>query len=594
MPAPGTGTLSRAPAAPNMAARLTAFVVVGIVAATLIAGLIVGAQRDDSDGPIDLIIHNGTVFAADDDGTIAEAVAVRGNQIFRVGSDRDVLRLRRPQTQVIDARKAAVVPGFNDAHVHFIGGGLALEQIDLLEAISVEEIQERIRRWVAANPDRPWILGRGWYYQPFPGGLPTRQLLDAVVADRPARLLSYDGHTAWVNTAALRLAGITKRTPDPKDGLIVRDLRTGEPTGVLKEAAMDLVARVVPAPTRDDRARALRTAISAAHRVGVTSVQIAGANAEDFELYDEAAREGELQVRVYAALSTPSLDAAGLERLEQIKRRYTDSPLFKAGAVKIAIDGVIEAHTAAMLSPYVNRTDAGTPLVSPDDLNRFVRLADARGWQVLSHAIGDRAVRMALDAYAHAARSNRAPARGRRHRIEHVETVAAVDMPRFGALGAIASMQPFHGSPSPAQIDVWARNIGADRASRGWPYRTIARAGGRLAFGSDWPVLSLNPMLGIHTAVNRRTPDGEPASGWYPAQKLAVETAITAYTSGAAWASFDEQRKGTLEPGMLADIVVLSNDVFDGMARARLASSGAVLTVFDGKVVYRRDRAGTN
>ena len=397
-----------------------------------------------------------------------------------------------------------------------------------------------------------------------------------------------------MNTAALRLAGITKRTPDPKDGLIVRDLRTGEPTGVLKEAAMDLVARVVPAPTRDDRARALRTAISAAHRVGVTSVQIAGANAEDFELYDEAAREGELQVRVYAALSTPSLDAAGLERLEQIKRRYTDSPLFKAGAVKIAIDGVIEAHTAAMLSPYVNRTDAGTPLVSPDDLNRFVRLADARGWQVLSHAIGDRAVRMALDAYAHAARSNRAPARGRRHRIEHVETVAAVDMPRFGALGAIASMQPFHGSPSPAQIDVWARNIGADRASRGWPYRTIARAGGRLAFGSDWPVLSLNPMLGIHTAVNRRTPDGEPASGWYPAQKLAVETAITAYTSGAAWASFDEQRKGTLEPGMLADIVVLSNDVFDGMARARLASSGAVLTVFDGKVVYRRDRAGTN
>ena len=577
-----------------MAARLTALVVVGIVAATLIAGLIVGAQRDDSDGPIDLIIHNGNVFAADDDDTVAEAIAVRGNQIFRVGSDRDVLRLRRPQTHVIDARGAAVIPGFNDAHLHFIGGGLALEQIDLLDATTIDEIQDRIRRWVIANPDRPWILGRGWYYQPFPGGLPTRQLLDEVTGDRPARLLSYDGHTAWVNTAALRLAGISRRSEDPKNGMIVRDARTGEPTGVLKEAAMDLVARTVPAPTRDDRARALRSAISEAHRVGVTSVQIAGANADDFELYDEAARAGELQVRVYAALSAPTLDDAALDRLDEIKGRYTDSPLFRTGALKISVDGVIEAHTAAMLAPYSNRPDAGTPIVAPDDLNRFVRLADARGWQVLSHAIGDRAVRLALDAYAHAARSNSAPSRGRRHRIEHLETVAAVDMPRFGALGAIASMQPFHGSPSTAQIDVWTRNIGEERASRGWPYRTIARARGRLAFGSDWPVVPLNPMLGIHTAVNRTTPDGEPQGGWHPAQRIALEAAIKAYTSGAAWASFDERRKGTLEPGMLADIVILSTDVFEEKARSDLAAARAVVTIFDGKVVYRRDRAGTN
>ena len=328
--------------------------------------------------------------------------------------------------------------------------------------------------------------------------------------------------------------------------------------------------------------------------MGVTSVQVAGANPEDFELYDEAARAGELQVRVYAALSTPALDDASVERLEEIKKRYTDSPLFKSGALKIAIDGVIEAHTAAMLAPYVNRTDAGTPIVGPDELNRFVRLADARGWQILSHAIGDRAVRMALNAYAHAARSNRVPARGRRHRVEHVETVAAIDVPRFGVLGAIASMQPFHGSPSAAQIDVWTRNIGDERAARGWPYRTIARAGGRLAFGSDWPVVPLNPMLGIHTAVNRTTPDGEPEGGWNPAQKVALETAIKAYTSGAAWASFDEQRKGALEPGMLADIVVLSTDVFAPKAKAELASARAVVTVFDGKVVYRRDRAGTN
>ena len=573
-----------------MAARLTTFVVVAIVAATLIAGLIVGAQRDDSDAPIDLIIHNGTVYAADAAGTMSEAIAVRGNQIVRVGSDRDVLRLRRPQTQVIDARKGAVLPGFNDAHVHFIGGGLALDTIDLLDAVTVEDIQQRIRQWAIANPDRPWIVGRGWYYQPFSGGLPTRQLLDAVVPDRPARIISYDGHTAWVNTKALRLAGITKRTPDPSNGTIVKDARTGEPTGVLKEAAMSLVGRLVPAPTREDRARALRAAVSEAQRYGVTSVQVAGAGEEDLELYDEAARAGELKVRVYAALRAHgTLDEAALERLETLRHKYGDSPVFKTGALKIGLDGVIESHTAAMLEPYANRADPGTPTIAPDDLNRSVRLADARGWQIMTHAIGDRAIRMALDAYAHAARSNPLSPRGRRHRVEHVETVDPADMDRFGTLGVIASMQPFHGSPSPAQIDVWTRNIGEERASRGWPYHSIAAARGPLAFGSDWPVVPLNPMLGLHTAVNRTTPGGVPDGGWHPSETLALKAAINAYTSGSAWASFDEQRKGTLTPGMLADIVILSDDVFSPKAKLHdLAAARTVVTIFDGKVVYSR------
>jgi predicted amidohydrolase YtcJ len=579
-----------------MAARLTTFVVVGIVAATLIAGLIVGAQRDDVDGPIDLIIHNGSVYAADAAGTMAEAIAVRGNQIVRVGSDRDVLRLRRPQTEVIDARDAAVVPGFNDAHAHFIGGGLALDKINLLEARSIEEIQQRIREWATANPDQPWVLGRGWYYEPFPGGLPTRQMLDALVPDRPARIISYDGHTAWVNTRALRLAGITKRTPNPGNGVIVKDPRTAEPTGVLKEAAMALVGRLVPAPSREDRARALRAAVSEAQRLGVTSVQIAGGTVEDLEIYDEAARARELGVRLYAAVSTSGApDEAFLDKVEPVRQKYADGALFKAGALKIMLDGVIEAHTAAMLAPYANRNDAGVPNIAPDDLNRSVRLADARGWQIMTHAIGDRAVRMALDAYAHAVRSNPAPQRGRRHRIEHIETVDPVDSSRFGALGVIASMQPFHGTPSPSQIEVWTRNIGEDRASRGWPYRSIAAGRGALAFGSDWPVVSLNPMLGIHTAVNRTSPDGVPEGGWHPEQKLTLKAAINAYTSASAWASFDEQRKGTLTPGMLADIVILSDDIFSAKADpATLATTRAVVTVFNGKVVYRRERASTN
>jgi predicted amidohydrolase YtcJ len=579
-----------------MAARLTTLVVVAIVAATLIAGLIVGAQRDDNDGPIDLIIHNGTVYAGDGSGTLAEAIAVRGNQIVRVGNDRDILRLRRPQTQVIDARERAVIPGFNDAHVHLIGGGLSLDKINLIEATTVDEIQERIRTWASANPDRPWVLGHGWYYQPFTGGLPTRQLLDAVVPDRPAHIVSYDGHTAWVNTKALRLAGITKRTPDPSNGSIVKDARTGEPTGVLKEAAMALVAAHLPPVTREDRARALRAAVSEAHRYGVTSVQVAGATLDDLELFDEAARAEDPKLRVYAAVSTNgALDEPALESLEEVRHKYADGALFKSGALKIRLDGVIEAHTAAMLAPYSNRADAGTPKIEPDALNRAVRLADARGWQLMTHAIGDRAVRMALDAYAHAERSNPAAARGRRHRIEHAETVDSADISRFGALGVIASMQPFHGSPMPAQIEVWTRNIGDERASRGCPYRSISRAKGRLAFGSDWPVGALNPMLGVHTAVNRATPDGLPEDGWYPKEKLPLRTAIDAYTSGSAWASFDEQRKGTLSPGMLADIVILSSDVFSAKAKvADLARTRAEVTVFNGKVVYQRDRAGTN
>lgn len=576
-----------------MAARLTAYVVVGIVAATLIAGLIVGAQRDDTDGPIDVIVHNATVYTAGVSGTMAEAVAIRGNQILRVGSEREVMRLRRPQTTMIDAKGAAVVPGFNDAHLHFISGGLSLERIDLVGAETLDDIQSRIRTWAAGHEDVPWVLGRGWYYQPFPGGLPTRQQLDAIVSDRPAQIISYDGHTSWVNTRALRMARITRKTPNPPGGVIVKDPKTGEPTGVLKEAAMALVSSHVPASTRTERAAALRSAIGEAQRNGITSVQNASSNAEDFELYTEARRDGDLGVRVYSALETSgALSATAVAELDAVAKRYPDDPLFKAGAIKIMLDGVIEAHTAAMLAPYANDTASGTPTIDADELNRTVRLLDAGGWQVMTHAVGDRAVNMALTAYEHAVRSNPLPAKGRRHRIEHVEIVDAADIPRFGALGVIASMQPSMGSPG-GQMDVWFKNVGPERASRGWPYNSIAAGAGRLAFGSEWPGVPMNPMLGLHTAVTRTTPEGLPEGGWYPEERLALKAAVDAYTSGAAWASFDEQRKGSLAPGMLADLVVLSEDIFEAPA-SRLGSTRIAVTIFDGRIVYRRNGATTN
>jgi predicted amidohydrolase YtcJ len=580
-----------------MAARLTAYVVVGIVGATLIAGLIVGAQRDDNDGPVDVIIHNAKVYTAGSRGAMAEAVAVRGNQILRVGTDREIARLRRPQTLMIDAKRAAVLPGFNDAHLRLIDGGLALDQVDLLDASTLEETQVRIRNWAEGNPDRPWVLGAGWYYQSFPDNLPTRQMLDSIVSDRPAQFLSRDGHVSWVNTKALRLAKVTRHTPDPPNGTIVRDARTGEPTGVLKEAAMALVSRFVPQPTAEARAAALRAAIAEAHKYGITSAQDVSTSVAELEVLAEARRTGDLQLRVYAAVpiaeNNPDPTAPDLDGLDQMLANFPDDPLLKAGAVQLSLDGSVEANTALVTEPYANKNSTGESRYVADDLNRVIRRLDARGWQVLMDAIGDRAVQQALDAYEHAMRSNPAPKRGRRHRIEHAEIVAPADIPRFGALGVVASVQPFVGSPTDDRLKMWSRNLGPDRGSREWPLRSIAGKRGRLAFGSDWPTAPLNPLLGVLTAVTRTTPEGMPEDAWHPEERLAVKAAIDAYTSGAAWASFDEQRKGTIEAGMLADLVVLSDDIFNSPA-SRLASTTVEITIFDGKVVFRRAERSSN
>ena len=570
-----------------MAARLTAYLVALIVGTTLIAGLIVGAQRDDQ-GPVDLIVLNGRVYTADGDGAMAEAVAVQGNKIVEVGSSREVQRLRRPQTVVVDARGGAVLPGFNDSHLHLLSGGLALTQIDLLEARTQSEIEELVRAWAAANSDRAWVTGRGWYYEPFAGGLPTRQLLDSLVPDRPAYLTSYDGHTGWANSRALKLAGITRRTANPARGVIVKDARTGEPTGILKETAMGLMTPVLPQPTRAERIAAIEAAADEAHRVGVTSVHTASGSADELALYHELRERRALDLRVYGAVSVqPDVSAAELDALDQLRESYPDDPVFKAGAVKLMADGVVESYTAAMLAPYSNRPSTrGEPRMTGAELERLVGELDARGWQVMIHAIGDGAIRMALDAFTRVA-DRPAPPRGRRHRIEHIETTDPADGARFGRLGVIASMQPFHAQPAPGQVTVWRANIGDDRADRGWVFRSIAAQRGVLAFGSDWPVVTLDPMVGLHVAVTRTNLAGEPAGGSPANERLTLEQAIDAYTRGAAWASFDEHRKGTLERDMLADIVVLTRDIFS-LPAGGLAETGVAVTIFDGRVVYQR------
>jgi predicted amidohydrolase YtcJ len=560
-----------------MAARLTTFVVVAIVAVTLIAGLIVGAQRDDSDGPVDFIVHNARVYTATDQGSMAEAVAIRGNQILRVGSDREISRLQRPRTTMIDAKGAAVVPGFDDAHVDLIGGGLALDRIDLVDASSLEDVERRVRDWADANPDRPWVLGRGWHSDHFTDGLPTRQLLDRLVPDRPALLLSADGQTAWINSKALRLARIGRDTASPARGAIVHDARTGEPTGVLHGSAVALVDRLVPAPTASERDRALRGAIAEAHRYGVTSVQDVARSLDDLAAYAEARRTGDLAVRVYAALPIAGdLADPALDRLEAATAKYPDDPLFKAGALSLALDDGLELGHAASDHSRARAT-ADTVHFDADTLNRVVRRLDARGWQILTDAASELSLRMALDAYAHAVRSNPDRTAERRHRLQNVTALADEDLPRLSPLGVLASMRPFSGDPDDATTsDAWpsiARRV------------ATATSHGRLAFGSGWPAAPLNPLLGLAAVTKQAATDADGG-------RLSLKGAVDAYTSGGAWASFDEQRKGSIAAGMLADIVLLSDDIF--APAADLRATRVEMTIFDGKIVYRRGQRGTN
>jgi predicted amidohydrolase YtcJ len=540
------------------------------VASTVIAGLIVGAQRDDNAGPVDLIVHNAKVYAADDLGTMAEAIAIRGNKILRVGSEREVMRYRRPQTTVVDAKGAAVLPGFADAHASLVAGGLARDSVQLFGAATLDDIRARIESWVAARPDAQWILGVGWSLDSVAD--PTRAQLDGIVSDRPIRLLSQDGETAWVNSKALALAGVTRRTAAPAPGTIARD-RRGDATGVLRASAIALIDRVVPRPTREERANALQLAIRDAQRQGITSAQDLGAAPGDMDLYDAARDAGLLGLRVYAAVSaerTPEGD------LDAIAKRYPDDPLLKTGLATIGFDGTVESQTAAMLSPYAPRGSAdGDATMTPEALSRLVAALDARAWQVAIDASGDRAVRVALDAIGAVAKTAK-DGKTARHRIEGIATVAPEDIPRFGALGVIASMQPLHATGDP--LLTWTRNLGPDRAALGWPARSLSAAGAHLAFGTDWPSLPLEPLAGLRAAVQR--PD------LHAPEQLTLKSAINGWTSGAAWASFDEHRKGTLKADMLADLVILSTDIFAGPAQ--LASAEVVMTIFDGKIVYRK------
>jgi predicted amidohydrolase YtcJ len=547
--------------------------------------LLVGCTRAPSN-PADILIVNAKAFTADSAATIAEAVAITGNRITRIGTRAEVEALKGDSTRVIDAHGATVTPGMNDAHVHFLQGSLALDEVDLLDAEQYGQVQQKIRAFAAAHHDRAWVRGHGWLYGAFPGGMPNRQQLDSLVPDRPAVMECYDFHTRWVNSKALELAGITRHTPDPPNGTIVRDPETGEPTGALKEAAASLIDKVLPKPTAAEKLQALRLGFAEAQRYGITSVTDASTFLDELGLFDSLNRAGQLGVRMYIALQVDSgFTEKDADRFDSLRTAHGDTPMLRMGAVKLYADGVIEAHTAWMLENYANKASRGRPDHTPASLNRIVAMMDRRGWQILIHAIGDAGIRMSLDALARADSANPAHARGRRNRIEHIEAVSAADIPRFGRLGVIASMQPFHANPNDNIFSVWAANIGPERASRAWNWKSILDGGARLAFGTDWPVVGIDPRPGMHVALTRQTPAGKPENGFVPSQRLPLRTVLQTFTAGNAWAEFDDQRKGVLKPGMLADLAVWSTDLF-ALPVDKVKDARVELTILDGKVVY--------
>jgi predicted amidohydrolase YtcJ len=539
-----------------------------------------------------LVLRNGRIWTGSASRPWAQAVALSGNKILAVGDDAMVARLAGPKTESIDLGGRLAIPGFNDAHIHFLGGARGLRQVDLTGVCTLEEMQRRVRDFAERNPSTEWITGSGWEYYCFPEGrLAHKEDLDAAVKDRPVFLSAYDGHSGWANSRALRIGEVSRVTAFQGFGEIVRHPGSGEPTGLLKEGAQSLVRRHVPRPTRAQDLLSLEDGMKLAASLGITSLQNASGTPDELALYQELEHSGKLTVRTGMVMSIsskdPPLDAfAGL-------MRTVKSPLLKVGGVKIMLDGVIETHTAAMLEPYSDRPgseDRGEPVWDAATLQDLVVRADRLGLQIYIHAIGDRAVRMALDAYEFATRRNAGRyhliQKDRRYRIEHIEVADPADVPRFAKLGVLPVMQPIHADP--ATVEVWSKAVGPARLKQAFAWGAFEKSGARLTFSSDWPAcISLNPIRGIHNAVNRQTIDGRPPGGWLPDQRVSLETALRAYTVNGAIASFEEKNKGTIEPGKLADLVVLTEDLFR-IPPSRIHESKVWMTVFDGRILYRR------
>lgn len=545
------------------------------------------------DEPADLILHGGSVFTPNGPATPDRAVAVRSGRVIAVGTDEQALRLRGPHTQLVDLHGRMVIPGFQDAHVHPADGGITRSRCDLSGLDTAAEYLDAIGSYAVGHTDRRWVLGGGWAMDAFPRGVPSARPLDQVTGTRPTYLPNADGHTAWVNTAALDLAGITRDTPDPVDGRIERD-QDGRPSGALHEGAQRLVTQLIPRIRESDLVAGLLEGQRYLHSLGITAWQdaiVGGDTAENNTLsaYHRLANDGRLTARVVGALWWDRRQ--GHEQLaELVQCRDTFSAgRFQATSVKLMVDGVIETRTAAMLTPYLDdegRATAhrGMSFIDPDELPRYVSSLDAAGFQTHFHAIGDRAVRQALDAIESARVDH--GYRDTRPHIAHLQVVHPDDVPRFSRLGVIANVQPLWACPEPQMTELTIPLLGPERAAWQYPFASLARHGAQLAGGSDWPVSTPDPLQEIHVAVNRRQPHSVHDEAFLPHEVLSLEQALTAFTVGSARTNHLDRQTGTIQVGKNADLAVLDRNILTEPADA-VAEAHVVLTLVDGQAVYQ-------
>ncbi len=568
---------------------------------------------------VSLVLTNGKVFTADARGTIAEAVAIDGERIVAVGSNADILRGYEP-ARTIDLRGRLVTPGFNDTHIHFVNGGLSLLRVQLIGAPTLAEAKRRIAEKVRELPPGSWILGRGWDHTLWGGEWPTKKDLDEVAPNNPVFVQRVDGHVSWVNTLALQKAGVTRDTQAPEGGEILRDAQ-GEPTGILKETAAGLVARVVPDPSRAERMQAIERALAEARRYGLTSIQD-NSGYENVELYRELLQAGRLTVRVAEWQNFENT-------VDELKRQRAEFATFKVDPFRIRltmlkgyVDGTLGSRTSAMLAPFADDPhNSGIPRHTPEELTRMTVERARAGFQIGFHAIGDKANRMALDAFEAAYKEvrvteemrfetyvvsirpsgkNRQATQERpkkigekvgytevvlpRHRVEHAQVVAPTDFARFRDLGVIASMQPSHAISDKR----WAQErLGEYRVMCAYAWHTFMAHNVHVPFGTDWPVEPINPYLGLYAAVTRQSTDGQPPGGWWPEERISIADAIRNYTAESAYASFEERDKGQIAAGMFADLTVHTRDLLT-IPPAEILQTETDVTILGGRVVYER------
>src|SRR5438876_2010927 len=560
----------------------------------VLGSAIVGASAQTARQHADRIFVNGKIWTADDARPQAQALAISGDKIMAVGSNEEVHALATTaDTAVIDLQGRLVVPGFQDSHLHF--PGQSVNEVDLHGTETLKDFQQRLADFAKVHPELPWITGHGWGYSAFPNETVDKKYIDEVISDRPVYVSERDGHMGLANSKALEIAGITRATSDPPNGHLMKNAN-GEPTGEFKEAAQRLIGSHIPPESADDRYQALMQHMNEAAEAGLTSVQDAVTSLRTFGVYERAFSEGALKLRFrFAPLILPkdggaprnhkletALTEADLAKYRRLRETFK-GPMLKFGAIKGVLDGTVDARTAAMFEPYVGG-GTGIPFWDQDDLNKTVALYDKERFQVLLHAIGDKAINMALNAFEYAAKTNGTT--GRRHRVEHAEVPLLSDLPRFKELGVIASTQPLFANPDATVLKNYAVLLGPERASHADAFKLYDDAGAVQACGSAWGVFDFAPLTGIYCAVTRTTPEGTPKGGWYPENRITVEAALRHYTRDGAYANLDEEVRGTLTPGKLADLVVLSKNILT-VPPTEIVKTKVLLTVMGGRDTYR-------